>query len=408
MTFRVSRQELELLTLKLLDYCKSNSWAGYDPYDALNSRLFAAVPRLNSRVPRIVFTQLLKRSLVNLRPILGIPKTQNPKGIALGISALIQLSRAGLGDHGDDIRSLVERLRDLRSPGAPYWCWGYSFPWQTRTIVVPAGAPNLVCTSFAANSLLDAYEYGGDPACVEMALSAAEYMLNELYWSGEENVAGFGYPLPEERAQVHNANLLASALLCRVAKLTGVAKFVDPALRVARYTATRQNTDGSWPYGQKETAHWIDNFHTGYNLCALRSIGDSLGTSEFQLSIEHGFRFYRRYFFREDGAPRYFHNRTYPIDVHCAAQSILTLIALHDLDSGNMPLAEKVLRWTIDHLWDEKGFFYYRSLRFCTIRIAYLRWSQAWMLLSMSTLLNSLSTPDMQAPKRETVMEAMC
>ena len=33
-------------TLKLLDYCRSNDWAGYDPYDALNSRLFEALPFL--------------------------------------------------------------------------------------------------------------------------------------------------------------------------------------------------------------------------------------------------------------------------------------------------------------------------------------------------------------------------
>jgi len=26
--------------LKLLAYCKANEWAGYDPYDALNSRVF--------------------------------------------------------------------------------------------------------------------------------------------------------------------------------------------------------------------------------------------------------------------------------------------------------------------------------------------------------------------------------
>jgi len=40
------------------------------------------------------------------------------------------------------------------------------------------------------------------------------------------------------------------------------------------------------------------------------------------------------------------------------------------------------------HMWDERGFFYYRVLRLCTIRTSYMRWSQAWMLLALSTLLN--------------------
>jgi hypothetical protein len=47
----------------------------------------------------------------------------------------------------------------------------------------------------------------------------------------------------------------------------------------------------------------------------------------------------------------------------------------------------------MNHMWDERGFFYYqiryfRILGFLTIRTSYMRWSQAWMLLAMSTLLS--------------------
>jgi len=34
-------------TLKLLAYCQANDWAGYDPYDALNSEIFKALPVLD-------------------------------------------------------------------------------------------------------------------------------------------------------------------------------------------------------------------------------------------------------------------------------------------------------------------------------------------------------------------------
>jgi len=44
--------QLEAKILKLLAYCQANDWAGYDPYDAVNSRAFAALPFLNSRLPR--------------------------------------------------------------------------------------------------------------------------------------------------------------------------------------------------------------------------------------------------------------------------------------------------------------------------------------------------------------------
>ena len=170
-------------SLKLLEYCRSNEWAGYDPYDALNSPLFSAFPILDSKIPRLVLTQALKRSPVDTRRWLQVPRTQNPKGLALFLSALLKFSSAGLHQDEETISWMIGRLQESRSPGSAYACWGYSFPWQTRTILVPAGAPNLVCTSFVAEALLDAYEQCGDGTCLEMAVSAAEYILNELYWS---------------------------------------------------------------------------------------------------------------------------------------------------------------------------------------------------------------------------------
>jgi len=370
---------------KLLAYCRANDWAGYDPYDALNSRLFAAVPLLDRRIPRLVLTQILKRLPINIRPMLAIPKKQNPKGIALFLSALIKLCRIGEKDQQDLIAPLIERLETLRSEGEAYYCWGYSFPWQTRTIVVPLGAPNLVCTIFVANALFDAYDYLNDSKCLTMALSAAEYILNELCWK-EGNTASFSYPLPSVRSEVHNANFLAAALLSRAFSHTKDRKFLVPALEVARCSAAKQQGDGSWYYGEAASQRWIDNFHTGYNLCALRDLANYAPTTEFDSVIRRGFEFYREHFFEADGSVRYFHNRTYPIDVHCVAQSIITLLTFSDLDSHSLVLARNVLQWGLTNMWDDRGFFYYQVLRPFTNRISYMRWSQAWMLLAMVVL----------------------
>jgi hypothetical protein len=378
---------LEAQVRKLLAYCQASDWAGYDPYDALNSKLFAALPFLNLRIPRLVLTQALKRSPINVRRLLFIPKTQNPKAIGLFLSAFLKLSRMGAAMVGDLVEPMIQRLIALRSQGVPYWCWGYSFPWQTRSVVVPRGAPNLVCTTFVGDALLDAYEQRQDLRCLGMAVSTAEYILDVLYWTEGNSIAGFSYPLPGIRNQVANANLLAAALLCRVYRQTSDQKFLVPALRVARYSAAKQQADGSWAYGEAASQRWIDNFHTGYNLCALQSIGRYAETTEFESCVRRGFDFYRANFFREDGAPRYFHNRAYPVDIHSVAQSIITLLAFKDLDPSNVVLARSVFQWAMNHMWDERGFFYYRVLRFCSIRTPYMRWAQAWMLLAMSTLL---------------------
>ena len=384
-------KEVQSATLKLLAFCQSENWAGYEPYDVLNSRLFD-LPLLNSKLPRLVFTQALKRSPINVRSLFMIPKTQNPKALGLFLSAFVKLAEIGVATEQDYVGQMIDRLIALRSQGVSSWCWGYNFPWQTRTVLVPRWSPNLVCTSFAANGLLDAYEHNHDSRLLEMAESSAKYLLAQLYWTDGKSVSGFGYPLPEVHNQVHNANLIAAALLCRVYRHTGNQKLLQPALNVVRYSAGQQLPDGGWDYGEASTQKWIDNFHTGFNLDALRSISRSLCTDEFEPCIRRGFEFYKSHFFLEDGSVRYFHDRTYPIDTHCLAQSIITPLNLKDLDAGNVAMTQKVFRWTMDHMWDERGFFYYRKLRTLTIRTNYMRWTQSWMFLALAALLVETSS----------------
>jgi hypothetical protein len=375
------------IALRLLAYCKANDWAGYDPYDALNSELFKALPMLDRRIPRLVMTQLLKRSPVNLRPLLLVPRTQNAKGHALFLQAMLKLSGLGLLEDPTLIPSFVDGLIAMRSPGTSYWCWGYSFPWQTRTIVVPRGYPNLVCTTFVANALLDAYDQCGDVRCLEMAKSAADYIVTELYWTDGRSVASLSYPLPKQPVRIHNANLLGAGLLCRVFSHSGEKRLLETALKVARYSAGCQRPDGSWMYGELATQQWIDNFHTGYNLAGLRAVDEYAATDEFAGVIERGYQFYRNHFIQDDGAPRYFHDRLYPIDVHCVAQSLITPLQFKHLDEGGPRLAQSVFDWAIRHMWDERCYFYYRVSPVHTTRTPYMRWGQAWMLVGLATFL---------------------
>lgn len=373
-------------TLKLLAYCRSNEWAGYDPYDALNSRVFKALPLLNFKTARLVLTQGVKRCPINLRPLLLVPKTPNPKGIALFLSSLVRLAKVGLADGDMLIRSMADKLLALRSPDDRYFCWGYNFDWQTRGDLVPKGSPNIICTTFAANALLDAYEHSQEHLWLNGATSAAEFILNLLFWRENATKACFSYT-PLGRSEIHNANLLGAAFLCRVSRLTGERKFLEPALDAARYSVRKQHHDGSWDYGESPTQRWIDNFHTGFNLVALRHISEYGQTTEFESAIRWGFDFYKGHFFREDGAPRYYHDSTYPIDIHSIAQSLITLTEFRDFGQDNVDLAHKVRDWALRNMWDNRGFFYFQKHARFTVRTSFMRWSQAWMLLAMATLL---------------------
>jgi hypothetical protein len=385
----VSR-EARQAALTLWDYCEQRNWAGYDPFDALNSKLLERLGVSSARWPRLIATQLLKRCMVNIRPSLGIPPTQNPKGLALFVSSAVRLARVQLKTEAK-VSELVGQLESLRSPGVSEWCWGYPFPWQTRTILFPRWQPNIICTTFAANALLDAYDLTGQSELLEKAASAADFVLKNFYYETDD-LACFSYTALA-RGRVHNANLLGAALLCRVAGTAGRNDLLTPAFKAARYTVKQQYPDGSWDYGESDNPpqRWRDNFHTGFNLLGLDAICRYGETDEFKASLRSGFIYYRQNFFEADGAPKYFHNRAYPFDIHSAAQSIITLVELSRLDANNVSLAESVFRWTMQNLRAPEGFYYYQKRALFTNKVSYMRWTQAWMLLALSALLSGPS-----------------
>src|SRR5207302_2932862 len=135
---------------KLLRWCSGESWMGYDPYNGLNSTLARFWPMRN-RLARTALTQLVKRSPVNLRPLLGIRKAANPKRLALAARAVLLLAQrenealpADLLDDAapsvptlsqsrdslaNDFRALAGKLDDMRCGEYEEACWGYHFDW---------------------------------------------------------------------------------------------------------------------------------------------------------------------------------------------------------------------------------------------------------------------------------------
>src|ERR671917_1469963 len=93
--------EIEDAFESLAAWCRARGYAGSDPFDALNSRAFQATPLRRSRLARIAWTQLFKRSPVNLRPLALVPAGRNAKGTALfALAWLSRLRAARL--NGDD------------------------------------------------------------------------------------------------------------------------------------------------------------------------------------------------------------------------------------------------------------------------------------------------------------------
>jgi hypothetical protein len=135
---------------------------------------------------------------------------------------------------------------------------------------------------------------------------------------------------------------------------------------------------------------WVDSFHTGYNLDSLKRYSDSTGDSQFEQALRKGFQYFKANFFEEDGRPKYYHNKTQPTDIQCAAQAVDTLTFFSEMDSEGLVLAQKVAAWTIDRMQATDGHFYYRDLGWRINKTPMLHWGQGTMFKALAHLLSKL------------------
>ncbi|HEX5884557.1 MAG TPA: hypothetical protein VFY67_08415 [Pyrinomonadaceae bacterium] len=369
---------------ELFSWCQQRDFAGHDPFDALNSRVFQSTPLAKSRNARFIWTQLLKRSPSDFRTLARVPPERNAKGIALFALAQIANHRRVKTDESEkQVREFVAGLLSMKIEGYSGACWGYNFDWQSRKFFAPRDTPTIVPTAFAARALIEA---GRD--LHDTARSVCDFIIRDLPRTVDNNAElCFSYA-PKSDTRIFNASLLAAEVLASVGKLTGEQKLFELAEKAVRYVVNNQRPDGSWFYGADPNQSWIDNFHTAYILFSLKRIVEvsSFG-SEFQPALERGYQFWKNNFFLAEGWPKYYHDDPYPADTHAAASAIVTFLECVALDSNAATLAQKVAAWTIQNLRDSRGFFYYQKRRFYTVRKPYMRWTQAWMLYALARLL---------------------
>lgn len=394
---------------RLRTYCEAEDYKGWDPYDGLKSKVAHwLLPLKHSAILRLCIIQGFKRCPVNLRRVAMVPKEHNAKGIGLFLQGYCNLYKIvksqksnveGLGTEEDilqKIQYLADLLLKMRSdkifPGQYHGaCWGYNFDWQARRLFLfPAYTPTVVATNFCATALMEAYEITGERRYLDAALSSAEFVMQDLhrYYPDEKNKSKFlfSYSKLPGNDTVYNASLLGSRLLAFCYKYTGRQEYLEAARASVRACVEGQREDGSWVYGLLPVQNWIDSFHTGYNLDALIAYEEQTGDMQFHAAMEKGFKFYIENFFESDGTPKYYHNRMFPIDIHCPGQLFVTLARLHR--SGQcQELADKVMDWTITNMQDRKGYFYYQLKKGMNTRISYMRWSNAFMFCAMSYFL---------------------
>lgn len=388
---------------ELFAYCEAENFAGYDPFDGLNSRIFQSSPLKYLRVARLAWLQMVKRSARNLRPALKIEKGVNAKGIAL--FALAELSRFRAtykSQHAANAKIFLEKLSRLKielpknKDQRPKTAFGYNFDWQSRAFFAPEGTPTIVPTAFAAQSFLEGFELFGDENYLETAQGICAFITEDLNRIGEsDDEICFSYT-PLDKNVIFNASLLAGEVLAKTGAILADENYLNLAEKTANFVIKRQNENGSWLYGAKSKHAWVDNFHTAYVLLSLFRLQKLIPDFRCDETIEKGLNYWLENFFPADGMPKYYDRETFPVDIHSASAAIAALSELNEFDVRCLPQAEKVAAWTIENMRDEKGFFYYQKRKEKLVKTSFIRWSNAWTLYALARLIEVKSEKEQE------------
>jgi hypothetical protein len=328
----------------------------------------------------------VQRFPLNLRPLLRVPEQRNPKGIGLFASTYLnEYERTGEAAELREAERLLDWLAENRSPAFDRSSWGYNFDWQNSTkFFLPAEHPCGVVTVFCTRPFLRHYELTDDDRSLEIARDAAQFLLEDIGTESANGYEALTYT-PYDSYVAINANALAADLLWRVGQQVDDKRLLGKARELFEFVVDAQTEEGGWHYSVPASNSHLgyDNFHTGFVLESLsryvRELDDGHPAQE---AYEQGMRFHRQNHFESDGAPKFEDDQPLPYDAHAAAQALITFTRRDDpIDTE---LAERVLEWTLDQLYDPEGYFYRSIGRFVSDKTPYIRWNQAWMCLGLS------------------------
>lgn len=376
-------QELKRSIDRVQTWVETRKYKGYDPGDGLTS--FLRPLTFGNLLLERVLLQSIWKSPVNIRPLVGVVPQDSTKGRGFMAWGYAMLYRAtGEESYKTNAQACLDWLDRNPESGHVGHCWGNHFDFTTRSGRMVAHTPTIVWSGLIGQAYVEAFETFGDTRYLDTAESICRWIL-ALPREKTDRGDCLSY-VAHGQSSIHNSNLLGAGLLSRVWKYRQKPEYIETARQAVLYSCARIREDGSWWYGEQPKYHWIDNFHTAYNLDSLKRYIDATGDSEYRPHLKQGYDYFKRIFFEPNGRPRYYHDRPYPIDIQCAGQAIDTFSFFRDIDPEALTLAQTVAHWTINNMQGSDGHFYYRKYKVLTAKTPYFHWGQSTMFKGLSHL----------------------
>ncbi|GIV33590.1 MAG: hypothetical protein KatS3mg031_1125 [Chitinophagales bacterium] len=386
----------EQVLFDLLSQMKKDDYAGYEKFDALNSPFLEALSLGNPWL-RFIIIQAVKECPLHVRPLLGVKKVRNQKGIALFAKAyLLIYQHTGRKDYLEEAERLLNWLLDNPSPGRRNLCWGYSFLWQSvPPFCQDRNEPNIVVTSFAGEAFVKAWQLTGNPKYKSALESIARFITEDLpVLIEDEHQRAIAYILTPVDSITINVQAMSAGLLAKIYAIIPEERWLEAARKQMQFVQNNITPEGAWPYALPlPGSHPIyidyhDNFHTGGLLDNMLDYMEASRDFRFMPVYEKGLNYYKKNMFMPDGAPKWTDKKQYPYDIHCCAQGILTFKKASKYHPQLLDDAYKIADWTLKYMYrPARHDFIYRKSRFYTWNYSLVRWCNGWMAKALSELL---------------------
>lgn len=375
-----------------LAYARERDYTGWDLYDGESSRLLRTLP-VEHKWLNIAVQQAVRRSPVNIRPLLLVEQRRNFMGGALfALANFAAAELTGATRYREEGLRLAEWLLEQDRDGYRGYCGGHNHPVQGLERRTPVEEPGVVGTAQAVRALLAADDHAEHGRFRERARTAAEFVFEELDYEEVPSGARIKYK-PGEGGDTYtlNANALGARLLLDLYAAFGDRRFRSGARAILGYVAAHQAPEGGWHYrADPGSSHLsMDNFHNGFiveSFLRYRELCDQ----QFADTLDRALEFYRG-LFDADGGPHWDEQSTYPRDIHASAQGLVVFSHLGETDTSR-----RVLEWAVTELSDGEGRFYHEKRRLFTKRTTLMRWCQAWMACALAVYLRRLGPLESQ------------
>ncbi|MBA7713168.1 hypothetical protein ES703_122168 [subsurface metagenome] len=254
--------------IRLDHWLEEHDFKGYEPRDGLSSKLTPLA--FQNWFAKRVLQQLVLRCPFHIRPLIGVKPRMSMIGmgfLARGYIRMWNIDQELIWKK----RAIycLDWLIDNKIPGYNGACWGNNYDYTSRGGQLPKYTPTVVWTGLIGQAFLDGYEVFGDKRYLDVAISSCEFILKDLQHERYEKGICISY-VPFNTSTIHNANMSGAALLSRTYSIIKRKELADVAREAMLFSCDCQLPNGAWYYGEADTYHWIDNWHTAYNLDSLR------------------------------------------------------------------------------------------------------------------------------------------